>query len=67
VDDTQKGVEIGYASHTTAAAAGRSTTFCTHRPQLCAEVLTLVVAATTPTLHIVNRACDDGEEYLLLF
>ena len=37
VDDAQKGVKIGYASHTIGAAAGRSATFCTHRPQHCAE------------------------------
>jgi hypothetical protein len=67
VDDTQNVVEIGYASHTTGAAAGRSATFCTHRPQHCAEVLVLVGAATRPSLHIVNRACDDDEEYLPLF
>jgi hypothetical protein len=49
------------------AAAGRSATFCTHHPQHCAEAPTLVDAATSPSLHIVNRHCDDGEEYLLLF
>jgi hypothetical protein len=67
VDDTQKGVEIGYASHTIGDAAGRSATFCTHRPHHCAEAVVLVGAATRPSLHIVNRACDDGEAYLLLF
>jgi hypothetical protein len=67
VDDTHNVVEIGYASHTIGAATGRSATFCTHRPQHCAEVLALVGAATRPSLHIINRACGDGEEYLLLF
>jgi hypothetical protein len=67
VDDPQKSVEIGYASLNIGAVAERSATFCTHRPQHCAEALSLRCAATRPFLHIVNRGCDDDEEYLLLF
>jgi hypothetical protein len=67
VDDTPIDVEIGYASHTDTAVAGRAVTFCTHRPQHCADHFRTVRAATNQSLHIVNRRCDDDEEYLLLF
>jgi hypothetical protein len=67
VDDHHEIVEIGYASLNIGAAAGRSATFCTHRPHNCAEPPASTCAATSPFLHIVNRGCDDGEEYLLLF
>jgi hypothetical protein len=59
-----KNVEIGYASHIIRAAVGRSATFCTHRPQHCADLICSCRAATRPSLHIVNRDCDDDEEYL---
>jgi hypothetical protein len=67
VDDPPIDVEIGYASHTSSAAMGRSVTFCTHRPQHCAVRVRSCRAATSQSLHIVNRDCDDDEEYLLLF
>jgi hypothetical protein len=43
VDDPHETVEIGYASLTIDAAAGRSATFCTHRPHCCAEAPALAV------------------------
>jgi hypothetical protein len=67
VDDPPIGVEIGYASLTNGAATGRSATFCTHRPQHRADRVHSWRAATSQSLHIVNRDCDDDEEYLLLF
>ena len=42
-DDPHGSVEIGYASLTIDAAAGRSATFCTHRPHHCAEAPALIV------------------------
>jgi hypothetical protein len=67
VDDPPIGVEIGYASLTNGDATGRSVTFCTHRPHHCADRDRSCRAATSQSLHIVNRDCDDDEEYLLLF
>jgi hypothetical protein len=64
VDVPTIGVEIGYASHIIGPAAGRSATFCTHRPHHCADPIYSCRAATRPSLHIVNKGCDDGEEYL---
>jgi hypothetical protein len=67
VDVAPIGVEIGYASLTDTAVAGRAVTFCTHRPHHCADYFCSCRAATSQSLHIVNRGCDDDEEYLLLF
>jgi hypothetical protein len=43
VDDPHDRVEIGYASLIIDAAAGRSATFCTHRPHHCAEAPVRIV------------------------
>jgi hypothetical protein len=67
VDVAPLGVEIGYASHTDRAVAGRAVKFCTHRPHHCADRFRSRRAAISQSLHIVNRGCDDDEEYLLLF
>jgi hypothetical protein len=62
-----KNVEIGYASLTIRRRRREerhvlhtpSTSLCRGSHPHC--------AATRPSLHIVNRHCDDDEEYLLLF